>query len=877
MSGVVQREFELEDTSVIVDPRSFWKRQWDSLQAPWIPLAWAVIAALITVAWSGFFVFGFIVFLVLRLAVTIKPDVLPIHLPIEANKEDRNDPRPADSGYYKARGSFYIGRIRKSGLEVWVSFKALTQHFLIFGTTGAGKTESIVSYICNYLAAGSGVAFQDAKAAPKAMIQMATFCRIFGRDGDFRVTNYITGQTSTIQDPASRSSNDAAVFARGNADSNTQLLVGLMPPSNGENKIFAERAVALVSAVMPALTDLRDLGKLQIDPGTIRSYMSFNKFSETYRNPDIRMRSRNAMLEFLKSLPGYTEGTSIQDLPEEVTRQFGFGQAYFTRSLASLSDTYGHIYMVGQGEIDYQDAVLNGRILMTLLPSLEKAGEELSNLGKIVLTATRNGMVVGLGTVFEGSADDIVHNLPTNCEVPYGIMNDENAYMLMEGQEMINAQARGLGFGALTGTQDISGMMENISRTTKQILANSAFKQFGYLDDEETTKLACELAGEATVMVKAGYERDGDMGNVYARKDVSIEKRTRITPTAIKKQGLGQFIITYQGKVHQVQVFNHGIQEKDKDPNKCYLNHWFPVRMAKVKLPTQEELFDLIKLHPNPAWQEMAVLLADDSRATLQEMRTYFGSMLLINKMARTYADNTAMLDLNEQVYGAADRMLDIKHEPSTGLIAQIESTLVAGDINNLFSSVIKNSKTQRVSVQREADLAGLDSVLEGLSDEDLAQETADTSTDSGTTGGGSTGGFGNKPAAHSDDVLSAYLQSDEPETKERAASDQPQASQEPHKAPIKPLEINSDVAKAVERNLANMPWMASAVSYTTTRTALLQTELYFTDDANKAATAVDNCMDALADQLNYPETQIQPADFSPETVKAFFNSIYKK
>lgn len=80
-----------------------------------------------------------------------------------------------------------------------------------------------------------------------------------------------------------------------------------------------------------------------------------------------------------------------------------------------------------------------------------------------------------------------------------------------------------------------------------------------------------------------------------------------------------------------------------------------------------------------------------------------------------------------------------------------------------------------------------------------------------------------------------------------------------------------------MERNLANMPWMASAVSYTTTRTALLQTELYFTDDANKAATAVDNCMDALADQLNYPETQIQPADFSPETVKAFFNSIYKK
>ncbi|PZP82649.1 MAG: hypothetical protein DI592_09440, partial [Stenotrophomonas maltophilia] len=257
-SKVIQRHQELKQSRLIIDPRSFWTKRWDELQNPIIPFVWAVISGGITVAWSGFFPFALLVFVVLRLAVTGKDDVLPIHLPMEANKLDKNDPKPGGKGFYKARGSFYIGRIRTTGEEVWASFKALTQHFLLFGTTGAGKTESIVSYIVNYLSVGSGVAFQDAKAAPKAMFQIATFCRIFGRDDDFRVTNYITGMTSTARDPAERMSNDAAVFARGNADSNTQLLVSLMPPSQGDNKIFAERAVALVAAVMPALTDLRD-------------------------------------------------------------------------------------------------------------------------------------------------------------------------------------------------------------------------------------------------------------------------------------------------------------------------------------------------------------------------------------------------------------------------------------------------------------------------------------------------------------------------------------------------------------------------------------------------------------------------------------------
>ncbi|MBA1280420.1 TraM recognition domain-containing protein [Stutzerimonas stutzeri] len=873
-SEIIQEHQEIKQSRVIIDPRSFWAKFWDSLQHPVIPFVWAVVSGVITLVWSGFFLISVLVFFVLWLAVIGKPDVLPIHLPMEANKLDRNDRKPSNKGFYKARGSFYIGRTRTDGSEVWASFKALTQHFLLFGTTGAGKTESIVSYIVNYLSVGSAVAFQDAKAAPKAMFQIATFCRIFGRDDDFRVTNYITGMTSTARDPAERMSNDAAVFATGNAESNTQLLVSLMPPSGGDNKIFAERAVALVAAVMPALTDLRDLGKLQIDPSVIRRYMSFKQFVALFRNGSVRKRSRDALQAFLESLPGYDENLDVAQQPEEVTRQFGFAQAYFTRSLSSLSDTYGHIYMVGQGEIDYQDAVLNGRMLMTLLPSLEKSGEELSNLGKIVLTATRNGMVVGLGTVFEGSAEDVVHNLPTNSEIPYGVMNDENAYMLVEGQEMINAQARGLGFGVLTGTQDAPGMLENISKTTKQIMANSAFKQIMYLDDKETTELAVEFSGEATVMVRNSYERDGDLGNYYAGKSASVEKRYRLTATAVKKQDLGQAYLMYQGKIHEIQVFNHGISEKHSDPTRCYLSHWYPVRMAKVKVPSEEILSNLISMSPRPEWQDLMLMLRDDARSLLKEMSTYFSSMIQINQIAHHYMsqNDNEMLSLHHTVYGARE-VLSSNVEPSSGLMKDLEdhAPRTFKDTVSLFAYILKNGKSNQVAVQRMADEAGLDSILLGLD----VYEDQDDASEATTSGGG---GIRMKSSAEpvSDnkgtDVLADYLNGafdqpgiSDPEPSDTPEFDNPVPAQRMHADP----EPKSAMAAAVQRNLVNMPWMASAVEYSQTQANLTQAEMFFNDgNEYQADQVVNEVMDSLASQLEYPTTTMKDALLSTDQIK---------
>lgn len=872
MSDVIQRQHEISNAQMIVDPRTFLKKIWDSLERPWIPFAWSVIASLVIIYWPGFIPFAFAAFMFFWLAVIVKPDVLPIHLPLDADKIDLNDPKPGENnGFYKARGSFFVGTIRKLGLEVWVSFKAVTQHWLIFGTTGAGKTESIVSYIVNYLLVGSGCAFQDAKAAPKAMIQMATFCRMFSRDCSFRVTNYITGLTSTRRDPAERMSNDAAVFARGSAESSTQQLVSLMPASQGDNKVFSERAIGLVSAVMPAMTDLRELGKLQIDPSTIRHHMSFKMFASLCRNNHISKKSRDALQAFLESLAGYDEKKDILQQGDEVTRQFGFAQAYFTRALASLSDTYGHIYLVGQGEIDYQTAVLNGLILMTLLPSMEKSGEELANLGKIVLTATKNGMVVGLGTVFEGSADDIVHNLPTNSDIPYGIANDENAYMLVEGQEMINAQARGLGFGVITGTQDAPGMLENISKTTKQIFANSAFKQTMYLDDKETTDLAVELSGEAHVLVRNSYERDGDFGSVYAGPNAQLEKRYRLSATAIKKQGLGQAYITYQGKLHEVQVFNHGIQEKGPDPLRRYVSHWYPVRMAKVRVPTEEEMAKLLKRHPRPEWEELYLMVRDEAIQMQSEMSIYFSSMSLIRKVATHYVNQPDMQELSMEAF-AARKILSDDHEEPTGLMRMVceHQPLVHTDTTKLFQAVAKNSHSGRVALTRMGDATGLDMFIgsSAVTEADLNGQPPAESTGAGG-GAGAQSNTVSEPVS-TDEMLSSFFGLDEEPHSDMdslSAHEELLAAREP--VQLQPQRPMTDIALAVASNLDLMPWMASQVEYGHVRNTMVQAELFFNQgDIVNAEAAADSEFDRISKSIEYPKTSLPKTENSRSRVR---------
>ena len=568
-AGVLRtiRDHESHDLKAQMrDVRSTSEKIYAFLQLPRVASlsygALAVVAAIFPASWPIVLLLWFILWVTLLGQMV----TLPFNIPFISGQTDYNDHKPGRSGHNKARGIYYAGNDMETDEELYLNFPTLLRHVLCFGTTGAGKTETLASMGANFIATGAGLIYNDAKAAPKLAWLIYTIARYFGRDDDFLTINYLKGNTSERPDPATRLTNDSAPFAFGSAESSTQLVVSLMPQDKGgANKVFSEAAVALISAVMPALTELRDQGLLLIDPKVIRSYMEYDNCTQLMFDPNISTEARQAIVAFIKSRSGYDATKPPNKQPEEVKKQFGFAQSYFIRALSSLSDTYGHIYMTGAGEVDFRDVILNDRILCTLLPSMENSGEELANLGKIILSAIRNAMATGLGHQIEGSKEDVLESLPTSTNRPSGIINDEYAYMAVEGFAVTAAQGRGLNFCMVFAGQDYAGFKSASEREAEQIVANCRFKYIMALEDAGSTlDLVKKIAGETHVSLTQGFENDDSLSGGYRDSmKTSIQKVESVTPKMLRALDMGEGFAFYMDKIVLMRNFWHGFTDDD--------------------------------------------------------------------------------------------------------------------------------------------------------------------------------------------------------------------------------------------------------------------------------------------------------------------------
>jgi len=554
-----------------------------------------------------------------------KRQTLPLLLPTEAGITDLNDPKPGRFGYNDSRGDFLIGnqRFARKKWEIWLSFGHLLQHCLVLGSTGAGKTETLVSMVANYLAHGSAVFYSDAKASPSLGWQIFTLARAFGREDDFRVLNYIKGNTSETKDPAVRRSNNVNLFAYGSAESITQIIISIMPPGGQENKLFSERAIGLISSVMPALIDLRDRANLLITPAVIRKSLELPEVEKLHKHPKITRQSRESVRSYLASLPGYNPDPgknrdgSAKKQPEEVGRQFGFAQAYFTRALSSLSDTYGDIYMTGRGEINFLDMILRRRIGVTMVPALEKAPDEMKNLSKIVLAAQKNAISTGIPPGIEGRKEDVLEALPITAPVPYGIINDEFAFMMVSGYAVTLAQARSLYVAITIAGQDYAGMAREDEGEAEQIIENTKTKIIMASEGVgKTAELVKQIAGEGMASTASGYARnEQSMSMSYTdSKSANFERRSRVDTMDTRAQVEGEALIFWRDKIVPVSMFFHGI-----DPKKTIDQFTIP-RLLDVGVPTRGHGARLLRTK-SPYLEAMTKVLrsgAQPSRDDLQ-------------------------------------------------------------------------------------------------------------------------------------------------------------------------------------------------------------------------------------------------------------------
>lgn len=405
---------------------------------------------------------------------------LPFRMPLGLNVKDRGDPLPGRKGYARSEGIFFLGNRLQDAQELWLKTKDILTHTLLFGTTGSGKTETLVSLAYNSLTTASGLFYIDPKASPTLDMQIWQMARFLGRDDDFRVLNYATsGKHKDGERTPGRISNTNNPFTFGSAEALTQLLVALMPKSDGGNAIFADKAQALISGIMYALVDLRDQGAIKLSPSVIRDHLAIATCMKLADRPELGDKSRASIRSALTNT-GWIAGREMKDQPQSFAEQFGYAQSYFGNILSTLTDTYSHIYGVVDGEVDFADCILQRRILLVALPALEKSPAELANLGKISLAAIRIACSVGLGANIEGNAADVLGSLPTDAIGigPYLCIVDEYAAIVTPGFEVVLTQGRGLGIAAIVASQDYAGILEADKKGAQQMVANTSIKIF---------------------------------------------------------------------------------------------------------------------------------------------------------------------------------------------------------------------------------------------------------------------------------------------------------------------------------------------------------------------------------------------------------------
>lgn len=563
---------ELDPTRLLRDTRTVGQRLYDFFSDPYhliiIYIALGIGAYFLPV--SSLFVL-FISIGMFWFTVTRK-HYLPFRLPKISNTLDYNDLKPGIKKPFISRGIAYFGNEKKSSKELWFANEDMRTHALIFGSTGSGKTEALVSIAYNALVQGSGFIYVDGKGDNSLYAKVFSMVRSMGREDDLLLINFMTGARDIVGPQEKRLSNTLNPFCQGSSSMLTQLVVSLMGESSSgsDGDMWKGRAIAFVEALMRLLVYMRDEGSLLLDANSIRNYFDLGRLEtividkifprddqESVNIDHVPKLVTDPLRNYLNTLPGYNKEKKGKQV-SQVLEQHGFITMQLVRSFSSLADTYGHIIRTNLAEVDFKDVVLNRRILVVLLPALEKSPDELSNLGKIIVSSLKAMMAAGLGEEVEGDFRDVIERKPTTSPTPYLCILDEYGYYAVKGFAVVPAQARSLGFSAIFAGQDLPAFQKASKEEALSIGANTNIKICMKLEDPmDTWDFFTKTAGEAYVTKVDSFQtKENNMTNTYQdTKSSSFEKRARVDLLDLKDQTEGEAHIFFRSQIIRANMF----------------------------------------------------------------------------------------------------------------------------------------------------------------------------------------------------------------------------------------------------------------------------------------------------------------------------------
>lgn len=482
----------------------------------------------------------------------------PLRVPLVANLFDGSTNRKGD-------GLIFLGNDVKTRLPAVVSDNDARTHALFFGTTGSGKTELLLAYIVNSLIYDGGGSYTDGKGDVKLWGKFIDICRLLGREDDLLLISFITSGHEFYDRQENRISNTMNMYSSGSSGMCTEASISLMDSSKGGDDMWKGRAIAFLGGLIKPMVFLRDKGEVLLSADAIREYFELpilERFvwdeEDTWKGGSKREQGYfskrygkvwdkviGPLRAFMVTIPGYDKG-KLGNQEQKTLEQHGYITMQLARLFGDIADNYGHIMQTPLGEVEMYDVVINDRILVTLLPALERSPESLGMLGKIIVGGIKQMAAGCLGNKVTGLRREIIDARPTNSPVPFPTIFDEYGYYAVLGFAAMPAQARSLGFAVIFAAQDFASLKKSSPEEADQTWENTNLRGIGRITsggDAETYKRMAALGGNVRVAVLSGYERVFGMfrTRIRASENISIEERPRVNSDDLHSQANGEF------------------------------------------------------------------------------------------------------------------------------------------------------------------------------------------------------------------------------------------------------------------------------------------------------------------------------------------------
>lgn len=611
----IEGRHELKVSQQIIDPRPLAEKmgEWLTVRENMLMVAIPTVVATVFVP-----VFAFVTFpllLVITVIHTVTKSLLPIRYPIGSKDESNGKP---------GTGILYVGQVDSKSdydnfKELWISDDDMRKHMLILGSTGSGKSEALKTIFFNALNWSSGFFIADGKADNKLPTDVYTMVRANGRDADMLVLNFLlAGKTpEQVKRSRRRRTNKLNPFPSADADTIIQMGSNLLPKAEGDAKNWQEKALNLWRSEVAALCYKRDTAGFELSITSFIDYMSLDKVEELYLEGHEESIRRGGDWSYgFVGIKNYLESGCPAYQVSKLLKKHGYGDSavlqtgatprggaragkefeqdtmayeqhsYRTNQLMPvlnlLDKTYGFIFSDKYSEIDMTDVTLRNRVLVMLIPSLEKSAAEAENLGKLAIACLRVMMSKNLGAEVEGNHEDLLGSKATNSPCPYIVALDELAYYFSDGIAVMFAQARSLGTAMIAAAQDLEKLTEGArSAEAGAMIANTVTKFFMRIDDTgKTAEMVQKVVGKANVAVKRSY-RHSDMG--YSRRaDVDVIESDRVPTATLQAFGQGEGIVNALGKTTFMKWFYMGKDIEEHRVPEYYINRFLQVGAPTV-------------------------------------------------------------------------------------------------------------------------------------------------------------------------------------------------------------------------------------------------------------------------------------------------------